>query len=433
MASEWRTTLLDDLSNEITVGHVGPMASEYVDEGVPFLRSLNVDALRISVTDIRYITSEFHARLHKSRLSPGDVVIVRTGKPGACAVIPEWLGEANCSDLVIVRSGPELNPKFLAYYINAVAHTHISAHLVGAVQQHFNVGSAKEMPVRHPPLDIQNSIVDVLGTLDDKIELNRRMNGLLEGMARAIFKAWFIDFEPVQAKAAGAARFPGMPQPVFDQLPAAFVNSELGAIPEGWEIVSLSRLVKLLGGGTPKRKKPEYWEGNIPWFSVRDAPAEHDAWVIDTEERITESGVANSSAKIMREGTTIISARGTVGRLALTAVPMTMNQSCYGVQGTEGVGDFFVYFMLRDAVDELRQRTHGSVFDTITRKTFDTLHRVRPEKQIIAAFEDVVTPFLHLMRSNLLENRMLSQVRDALLPKLISGKLSAARAVEGAA
>jgi type I restriction enzyme, S subunit len=123
----------------------------------------------------------------------------------------------------------------------------------------------------------------------------------------------------------------------------------------------------------------------------------------------------------MRAGTTIISARGTVGRLALTAVPMAMNQSCYGVQGAEGIGDYFAYFTLHNAVEELQQRTHGSVFDTITTKTFALLSRVRPQPQLLNAFEDTVAPYLQLMRNNLFENRTLGRIRDELLPKLISG------------
>ena len=152
MAGEWRDIALQDVADELTVGYVGPMASEYVDDGIPFLRSLNVDPLRINKNDLKFITPEFHSRIRKSRLTPGDVVIVRTGKPGACSVVPEWLADANCSDLVIVRCGPQLDNRFLAYYVNTVACDHVAAHLVGAVQQHFNVGSARTLRLNLPPL-----------------------------------------------------------------------------------------------------------------------------------------------------------------------------------------------------------------------------------------------------------------------------------------
>jgi type I restriction enzyme S subunit len=188
---------LGDVVEEITVGHVGSMASEYVASGVPFLRSQNVLPFGISTNDIRYITPAFHAQLKKSRLRPGDVVIVRTGKPGTCAVIPEWLEEANCSDLVIVRSSKRVHPRYIAYWVNSLAANHISGHLVGAVQQHFNVGAAREMPMLLPAFRDQLHILEVLASLDDKIELNRRMNETLEAMAQAIFRDWFVDFGPI--------------------------------------------------------------------------------------------------------------------------------------------------------------------------------------------------------------------------------------------
>jgi type I restriction enzyme S subunit len=211
-----------------------------------------------------------------------------------------------------------------------------------------------------------------------------------------------------------------MPQAVFDRLPVELTDDE---VPVGWHLAPLSQLMELLGGGTPKRKVPAYWNGEIPWFSVRDAPADANIWVIETAEHITQAGVDNSSAKVVRKGTTIISARGTVGRLALTGVPMALNQSCYGIQGADGVGDYFTYFTLHYAVEDLRHRTHGSVFDTITRQTFDSLVRVRPSQDVLDAFEGVVAPFMELIRHNLFENRTLRLMRDVLLPNLTSGKV----------
>ena len=151
MASEWQDIPLGDVADEITVGHVGPMAAEYLPAGIPFLRSQNVEPFRVNTAGVKLIGRDFHHRLRKSALHPGDVVIVRTGKPGACAVVPEDLGEANCADLVIVRPGPQLDARFLCYFVNGAAGHHVSAHLVGAVQQHFNVGSARTMRLSLPP------------------------------------------------------------------------------------------------------------------------------------------------------------------------------------------------------------------------------------------------------------------------------------------
>jgi len=155
--SHWPEVLLGDVAEDLTVGHVGPMASEYVASGIPFLRSQNVEAFRINLSDTKFITPEFHSKLGKSALRPGDVVIVRTGKPGTAAVIPDSMPALNCSDLVIVRPGSRLDSRFLCYYVNTVSGHHVSAHLVGAVQQHFNVGSARQLPLKLPPLSEQRA------------------------------------------------------------------------------------------------------------------------------------------------------------------------------------------------------------------------------------------------------------------------------------
>jgi type I restriction enzyme S subunit len=207
MTETWEEVTLDGVSEDITVGHVGPMADQYVDIGVPFLRSLNVEPFRINTTDLKQISREFHKRLKKSALKPGDIVIVRTGKPGSCAVIPKWLVEANCSDVVVVRAGPKVRPAYVSYVVNSTAAHHIDAHTVGAVQQHFNVGSARQIRFRLPPISEQDRILGVLGALDDKIDINRRTNETLEAMARAIFKDWFVDFGPTCAKMEGRAPY----------------------------------------------------------------------------------------------------------------------------------------------------------------------------------------------------------------------------------
>ncbi len=419
--SEWREVLLEDVASEITVGYVGPMASEYINEGIPFLRSQNVDFLWINKKDIKFITPEFHKKLQKSALSPGDVVIVRTGKPGTCAIIPDSLPIANCSDLVIVRCSDELDPRFLVYYVNSAATHHVASHLVGAVQQHFNVASARKMQLKLPEIAEQRAIAHILGTLDDKIELNRRMNETLEAMARAIFKSWFVDFDPVRAKAEG--RDTGLPEEIADLFPDSFEETELGEVPRGWYVKSFAETVEVLGGGTPKTSVTEYWNGDIPWFSVADAPNQFDVWVVDTEKKITQLGVEKSATRILPIGTTIISARGTVGRVALVGVPMAMNQSCYGFRGKKENEGFFTYFSTLALVSDLQQRSHGSVFNTITKDTLKGVTVVLPPSHIIQSFEQRVASILWSIRANVFESRTLAELRDTMLPKLISGEL----------
>lgn len=312
----------------------------------------------------------------------------------------------------------------------------------------LNTGILSDIPLTLPPLPEQKAIAHILGSLDDKIELNRQMNKTLEEMAQALFQSWFVDFDPVLDNALAQGReipeelqqkaerrkavaanpaYAHLPEDLKALFPSSFVYSEqLGKwVPEGWEVNSLGNEVNLIGGGTPKTSIEEYWSGDIPWFSVVDAPSDSDVFTINTEKKITQLGLENSSAKILREGTTIISARGTVGKCALVGVPMAMNQSCYGVQGVRQNTDFFTYLLLRKSVSDLQSRSHGSVFDTITRDTFQTINVVLPfDGDVLLKFHSLVENGFERIKQNLIQNQSLTSLRDTLLPQLISGKLS---------
>ncbi|NLC79995.1 MAG: restriction endonuclease subunit S, partial [Lentisphaerae bacterium] len=271
-------------------------------------------------------------------------------------------------------------------------------------------------------------------------------NATLEAMARALFKSWFIDFDPVRwnmSRAAGKSKGRNQPSPpsplpgvegrafgldteTAALFPSTFQDSPLGPIPKGWEVSPLADRIELLSGGTPKTSEPDYWDGNIPWFSVKDAPSDTDIWVIHTEKKVTQLGIDSSATQVLPERTTIISARGTVGKLALTGVKMAMNQSCFGVRGKADYSDFFTYYMMNAATAQLQQRTHGTVFDTINRQTFETLNCVFPPATLSVAFDHAVKSLLNQICANLHQSRTLATLRDTLLPKLLRGGLSAA-------
>jgi type I restriction enzyme, S subunit len=416
-ASTLQTVLLDELVDEITVGHVGPMATRYEDTGIPFLRSLNVEPYRITSTDLKFISESFHHELKKSALRPGDVVIVRTGKPGTAAVIPDHLPISNCSDLVIVRPSAKLSARFLAYFVNGAAQGQVHSNTVGAVQQHFNVGAARRLELPALSRPEQDAIASVLGALDDRIELNRRMNETLEAMARAIFRDWFVDFGPTRAKATGQP--PYLAEDLWSLFPNT-LNPQTG-LPEGWVERPLAEFFEIIGGGTPKTKEPSFWGGDIPWFSVTDTPTGSDTYLIDTEKRITQAGVDNSSARIVEAGVTIISARGTVGNLAMAGVPTTFNQSCYGLRGVNGFGSAFVFLAAKRMVSQLRAMAHGSVFSTITRRTFENLALADCGMKKAREFEGNVAPLFDRIKANVFHSCALAETRDYLLPKLMCG------------
>ncbi|MCB9737707.1 MAG: restriction endonuclease subunit S [Deltaproteobacteria bacterium] len=413
MASElphgWRTAKLNDLG-EVNRGkskHRPRWAEHLYGGAYPFIQTGDVKASEGRITSFSQTYSG--AGLRQSRLWPKGTMcitiaanIAETGVLTFDACFPD-------SVVGFVADEKKANVYFVEYVFRYIRHR-IQREATGSVQDNINLKTLARLDLPLPPLDEQRRIAAVLGSLDDKIELNRKMNRTLEEMAQAIFKSWFIDFD-------------GMPD-------SEMVESELGPIPRGWEVKPVSEIVTLIGGGTPKKSVAEYWGGDIPWFSVRDAPAPGDVFVLDTEAHITEAGLAGSSARLVEPWTTIISARGTVGKLAVAAGRMTFNQSCYGVRASSAHGDVFIHFVLRDIVEHLRRSAHGSVFDTITRKTFETaMVRVPPADRAVE-FDRTVEPLLQRILSNGRESRTLANLRDALLPKLISGEIRVPEAEE---
>ncbi len=428
--SGWKSDKLINFCVQKDGVQTGPFGSQlhqedYVEEGTPIITVEHLGDNRILHQNLPKVSHEDKERLKKYSLQTGDIVFSRVGSVDRRSLVRSnedgWLFSGRC---LRVRIDPQkADPAYVSYYFGTESFKeYMRSIAVGATMPSINTKILSDIQISVPSLSQQKVVGRIFATLDGKIELNQRMNATLEVTAQALFKSWFVDFDPVRAKAEG--RQPeGMDAATAALFPDRFTDSPLGEIPQGWNKQPLSELIDLIGGGTPKTSKEEYWNGNIPWFSVVDAPAETDVFVIDTEKKITPAGVENSSTKILPYGTTIISARGTVGRVALVGVPMAMNQSCYGIQGKNGWCPFFTYLVIRRAVAELQTRAHGSVFDTITRDTFKTINFVNPNSAVIEKFEKTIAPLMARILNNRKENVSLSQTRDLLLPRLISGKL----------
>jgi type I restriction enzyme S subunit len=197
MKEGWKIVEFGELCDEITVGFVGPMANEYVDEGILFLRSQNINAFRLNLSpsQTKYISPAFHKKLKKSKLRAGDIAIVRTGYPGTACVIPEGLGEANCSDLVVARPKKDVDAYFICNYINSpFGFATINGSVVGSAQKHFNVGVAKRLKIPLPPLHAQRKIASILSAYDNLIENNLQRIKLLEELAQRTYEEWFVKF-----------------------------------------------------------------------------------------------------------------------------------------------------------------------------------------------------------------------------------------------
>ncbi|MES1247336.1 MAG: restriction endonuclease subunit S, partial [Actinomycetota bacterium] len=207
--AHWVWSTVEDVATRVTVGHVGPMKHEYVPEGIAFLRSQNVRENTFATEGLRYISPEFHERLRKSRIVGGDVVIVRSGTVGVSCVVPDWLGEANCADLVIVQRPVAVDPHFLAYYINAMTRGYVASETVGVALAHFNTRSVAQLPIPVPPLQEQERIVAVLQQRLSVVEIvtasvlqaSRRSTQLRSSVLAAAFRGSLVPQDPTDPPA----------------------------------------------------------------------------------------------------------------------------------------------------------------------------------------------------------------------------------------
>ncbi|MET3541507.1 restriction endonuclease S subunit [Pontibacter aydingkolensis] len=245
------------------------------------------------------------------------------------------------------------------------------------------------MEVNLPNLPTQRSIAEILSALDDKIELNRRMNQTLEQMAQTLFRQYFVD----------------------------------GIDEENQEQISLLDFANLIGGGTPKTSVSEYWDGNIFWVSAKDVTPNDGTFIIDTEKKITELGLSKSSAKLIPQFSTIITARGTVGKLCIASSEMTISQSNYALKAKKENTDFVAFQLIQSSIEELQRNSYGTVFDTITTNTLRDIKISIPAQDKVLALEEKLKPLYLKILANLKESITLSKTRDSLLPKLMSGEI----------
>ena len=445
----WTVTEARDYCVKVADGtHASP---KQVVQGKRLVTSKNIVGGQLDLSNAYNISEEdFVETNRRSKVDKLDILFSMIGTVGQSCIVEEEPDFA-IKNVGLLKNSDPYKAWWLYFYLRSPqAQQLVKERMRGTTQQYMPLGDIRHFPIIHPAgRDQLERAVGLLLPLYKRVNLNRQINQTLEQMAQALFQSWFVDFEPVKAKVAALAdgRAPlraamstlsGKTDAELDELPGAAFDtlaataalfpeemeeSALSAVPKGWVIKRFSDTAQILGGGTPKTSMPSFWGGDIPWFSVVDAPTDYDVFTIDTEKKITQAGLDSSSARLLPEGTTIISARGTVGKLALTGVPMVINQSCYGLRGNEA-GVFFNYFSVKSIVSALKQRTHGSVFDTITRETLSSVDVIAPPKAVLGVFEAKVEPLMHQIKANLKQVTTLAALRDSLLPKLLSGELA---------
>lgn len=403
MKSEWRTVALGSVA-DLTVGFVGTMASNYTETGIPFLRSTNIEPFDIKLDDIKYISSNFNESLRKSELHPNDVVIVRTGTPGACAVIPAGVKAWNCSDLVIVRPHRnKLNPLFLASYVNLASGV-INTQLVGAVQQHYNVGAAKKMQIPLPPIGEQDKIASIIGMLNKKITINSKINDNLRQQAQALFKKWFVDNPDAILWKEGT----------FSNLIEKTISGDWGKdSPSG----NNTEMVYCIRGADI----PEVRAGNKGKMPTR--------YILPK----------NYAAKQLVDGDIVVEISGgsptqSTGRAAAVSDAllarydkgMVCTNFCKALKPRAGYSMYVYYYWQylydRDIFFSYENGTTG-IKNLDINGFIETEPIVIAPEDLVEKFDAVCQTVFSKIYANGMENEQLALVRDTILPKLMSGEI----------
>ena len=307
----------------------------------------------------------------------------------------------------------EQSSELFMHYVFTYIRRAIQNSATGSIQDNINIEYLTSLKFKIPVKNYQDKIAAVLSSLDAKIDCNNRINAELEAMAKTLYDYWFVQFDFPDAN--------GKPYK-FSGGKMVYNATLKREIPEGWKDSSVLAIADLLGGGTPTKKKPEYWSGNIPFFTPTDADGR--IFRFSTADYITEKGLKASSTKLFSKHTVFITARGSVGRLVLAGVDMAMNQSCYALRAKAGISHVFLFFLAKELIHHLQVKSSGSVFDSIVSNDIELTKLAIPKGELIEKFAAAVEPAFEKIANNTKENQQLAQLRDWLLPLLMNGQVT---------
>lgn len=390
--------VLSDLVDVIGGGTPKTTEESYWNGSIPWLsvKDFCGDKKYVYNTE-KSITEEGLNNSSTKLLHKDNIIISARGTVGELAMIPYDMA-FNQSCFGLIPKGNN-DPHFVYYLLKDKVRS-LKSQTQGSVFDTITKATFDRIECADYSEEDQRRIVSILSFLDRKIELNNKINADLEEMAQAIFKNWFVDFEPFKD--------------------GKFVDSELGMIPEGWKVGRLTDVIKLMPGGTPKTSEPLYWDnGTIPFFSPKDV---NGVYCFATEKHITEAGLNKCSSNLYPKDTIFITCRGTVGKVCLVACDMAMNQSNYAIKAIDGYSQYYVFFLVKSVVERLIKKSNGAVFSAITSKDFDEEILI-PSQKAVEDFTNVIDGFFRRIFAIGTENSRLSTLRDTLLPRLMSGEL----------
>ena len=384
--------------------------------GYKLVTSKNITSNGINISDAYFISEQDYFEINKrSKVCQWDILFSMIGTVGNLYLEENSNINYAIKNIGVFSCQNEFKAKWLFYYLQSpMAKNHIKRFLNGAVQKFLSLEQLRNFPILPFEKD-KIPIVEILSALDKKIALNKQINARLEEMAKTLYDYWFVQFDFPDANGK-PYKSPGG-EMVFDET----LKRE---IPKGWKSGNILNIANLLGGGTPSKSSPEYWNGDIPFFTPTDC--DNSIFILDTADKITDAGLCNSSTRLFKKHSIFITARGSVGRSSINAVPMAMNQSCYAFQAKENVSYTFLFFLIRELIMILEVKATGSVFNSIISSDIETTDLVIPDEDLIMKFGSFCEPLFNQIETNLKQNHQLTQLRDFLLPMLMNGQVSVA-------
>lgn len=399
---EWGFEKLDNIVDDFIDyrGKTPPKA----DDGIHMLSAANIkNGFILPERKEKFVSEETYEEwTTRGKPTKGDVVITTEAPVGEVGIIRTDEKFLTAQRLITMRVGEGLDPRYLKFCLQYErTQKQLESYSSGTTVSSFNQTDLRNTVIPIPPISEQIVIGRILDNFERKIILNQQINQNLEKLAQTIFQEWFVDFGP------------------YDK----FKDSERGPIPENFKVSSLTDIADVVLGGTPNSSEDSYWGGEIVWAKAKDVSNEEEAFISSTEKNITQQGLEESSTEIAPENSTIITARGTVGELAMPAFDMAINQSCYSLVSERDKDRYFVYFLMDAILNNLMSRTHGTVFDTITKSTLNEQDVVLPPESDREQFYTQVRPLMEQIKENQRENKNLEKLREAMLPELVSGEV----------
>lgn len=403
--------------------------SAYLDERVEyaFVRSQNVFDFKFESSEVRFISDESAQKLKGVHLKKDDILLNITGDGitfSRCCIVDERILPAAVNQHVaIIRVNQEvcLPGYLLAFLCAPETKAYIASFNAGGSRRAITKGHIESFEVPAASLKRQEAIQNIVYSIIQKIELNRETNQTLEEMAQAIFKSWFVDFDPVKAKMNGEQP-EGMDAVTASLFPEKLVESELGLIPDGWNIESIKDFGNVICGKTPSKKNADFYGGDVPFIKIPDTHGK--VFITETSDTLTKAGDESQPKKRIPENSICVSCIATVGQVFITTKPSHTNQQINSVVPYDQNSLYYLLFKFKGLNKHFHDlASGGSATLNMNTSTFSKVALVRPTADVLETFHKTVGGLMEKMLANQLENATLSELRDTLLPKLLSGEI----------